>query len=280
MSRVGPPLLEAPVQVYVVGNTIIRYWTVLDAAFAPLTGMVVPTHVTLKLHRQSGATMIVAAEQAAMAASWAEIAGDPGHYYFAFVPLSTGLYVAELQELEPTSLLRQQPFEFSVTSAGAQFAASYANAFCAESDIERWCQFSIDGGTKPTSSEAAAFAEARASEIIGILAAEGWIVAPGDAALVGTPGEDMLRECNAILAAADCYLAKFMDTEPAKTEKAGALLEEGQRRLERLIAYADKVSGKASIGSPMVDGEVTLRDETRIEDSGLRDAITMDMDWP
>ena len=94
-----------------------------------------------------------------------------------------------------------------------------------------------------------------------------------------TPGsieEDMLREANAIGAAADTIIAKYQDTEPARTDKGKAMIEEYNARMQRIVTYARLVLSALLIRSPFTSGELTPRDEGSREDIGLRDAITMD----
>ena len=62
-----------------VGNEVIRQWTILDFNSDPLSGMTSPADVTILLFRQSGSTMIAAAEAVAFAET-----GVTGHYYLTF----------------------------------------------------------------------------------------------------------------------------------------------------------------------------------------------------
>ena len=202
----------------VAGNLVLGYWTVLDANFLPLTGMVVPTDVTLALHRQSGSVMIAASE----VISWAEI-GVTGRYYFAFTPTNTGLYVLELQEVEPISLLRNQPFQYEVLAAGATFAPSYANAFCAETDVERYLLQTIDSTTKPNDTQVAGWAQGRADALESLMAGLGAAVTPSTVT-AGSRLEGLLREANAVGAALDATIAQVFGTSGSKTDKAEALL--------------------------------------------------------
>lgn len=257
----------------VAGNTVRDEWFYMDATEAPLTGMLINVDVTLTLRRDIGAGFVAAPE----AISWTELGG--GYYQIAFTPLSGGLYRAYLKELNVNSFLRRWTFPFEIVSAGSTFLPSFANAFCSEGDVESWAGFDFQSGSKPTSDQVAGFAQSRSSEMRSIMAAEGWVVGPGTVT-PGGPEEDMLRMANAIGAAADAWLSKFMDTDPARTEKATQLLEEYQTRLDRLQAYAAKVAGSAHlIRTPMTSGEVTLADETAIQDVGLRDAIRMDQEF-
>ena len=257
----------------VAGNVVRDEWFYMDAAGAPLTGMISPTDVNLVLRRDVGAGFAAAPE----AVAWTELGG--GYYQVSFTPNSGGFYRLYLKELKDTSDGRKWTFPFEVVSAGSTFLPSFANAFCSEGDVESWAGFSFESSSKPTSDQVAGFAQGRASEMRSLLAAEGWVVGPGTVT-PGGPEEDMLRVCNAIGAAADAWLSKFMDTDPAETKKATDLLDEYSTRLARLQEYAKKVSGTAHlIRTPMTSGEVTLADETPIQDVGLRDAIRMDQEW-
>lgn len=255
-----------------VNNTIRQVWFYMDTAEAPLTGMVSPTDVALTLKVDAGVGTVTAPE----VVGWVE--RGAGFYDVEFTPGSPGLYTLFLKELNAGSFQRRYSFVYEVQSAGAAYAPAFASAFCAETDVERWTQLTFDGTSKPTSTEVAGFAQARASEMRSILAAGGWAISPA-AVVSGSIEQDSLREANAIGAAADTLLAKFMDTEPAKTEKAASLLGEYDTRMKRLLDYAKKVLGTLQIRTPMTSGELTLRSETPIEDAGLSTGIRMDQEW-
>src|SRR5262245_8001479 len=213
-------------------NTIRQVWLYLKNDDTVMTGMASPADIDLVLKRDTGSGTGTAPETV----TWTE--KGSGYYDITFTPQGAGLYSLFLKELNALSAQRRWLFAFEVVAAGALFSPSFANAFCAETDVERWTQLAFDSSSKPTSLEVAAFAQARASEIRSVLASVGYVVSPSDSALTGTIQQDMLREANAIAAAADAYLAKFIDVEPGKTEKAAALLEEYQTRLTRLSDYA------------------------------------------
>lgn len=255
-----------------VANTTVRQvWKMIDDTGAPLTGKASPGDVALLLKRDTGSGTGAAPE----AVTWTELGA--GFYEIAFTPQAGGLYTLFLDEL--VGLARDWWFVYEVFAAGAVFLPAFSNAFCAETDVERWTQLTFDSGSKPTTNEVAALAQARASEMRGILVAQGWTISPTSVAS-GSIEQDMLREANAIAAAADAYLIKFVDVEPGQTQKAEALLNEYERRLEKLIAYAEKIAGGASfIRSPMTAGEVTLKDELSVTDAGLAVGITMDQDF-
>lgn len=256
----------------VAGNVIRDEWYFIDVNENPLTGMQLNVDVTLALRRDAGAGFGVASETV----SWLEEGG--GYYQISFTPTLSGLYRLYLKETKVGSLQRLWTFVYEVTSAGSVSLPSFSNAFCSETDVEAWAGMSFDGLSKPTSDQVAGFAQGRASEMRSLLAAEGWTVAP-TTVTPGSTDEDILRACNAVGAAGDAWLSKLRDTEPAKSEAATTLLEEYQTRLSRLVDYAAKVVGGIGIGSPMEDGEVTLKDEMSITDAGLSTAIRMDQEF-
>lgn len=201
----------------VTGNVVVDGYTVLDVNDAALTGVTSPAGITLTLQRQSGSTMIAASETV----SWAEI-GVTGRYYFSFTPQNSGLYILWTEELHASSALRKKEFRYEVVAAGATLSATYANAFCAESDIERWIQAGIDSTTRPNDTEAAAFAEMRAAVLMSLLASLGYTVTPSTVTSGGRL-EDLLREANAIGAALDYTVAQQFGRGPSLSERAERL---------------------------------------------------------
>src|SRR3990172_9439336 len=150
---------------YILGDTVVQEWTVYDATNVPITGVTSPAGIDLVLLRQSGALMIAATE----AVVWTEI-GVTGRYSISFVPLSLGFYILELEELHASSTKRIHRFEVEVLAAGAIFSPAFTNAFCAESDMERWLGQLISATTSPTATEAAGFAEERAAVLMSLCA--------------------------------------------------------------------------------------------------------------
>lgn len=264
----------------VAGNVVRNDWLFLDAAGAPKAGVVAPTDLTFELVRDAGAGFGAASEAvpSTVSGTFYAVPGMPGHYNLEYTPTGPGLYVLYLNEIAVDSTGRRWHFPCEVVSAGSQYLPSFANAFCAESDVERWTQLAFDTTSKPTSAEVAGFSQARASEMRSVFAASGWTVSPSTIT-AGSVEQDMARECNALGAAADAWMAKFMDTEPAESAKADRFLDQYQIRLERLQAYAKAVLAESKIRTPMTSGELTLRDEGNTTDSGLRDAIRMDTRW-
>jgi len=200
-----------------VGNIIVYGVECLDLADALLTGITSPAGVTLTLQRQSGSTMIPAAE----VVSWTEI-GVTGRYYFSFTPLNSGRYILYTHLISALSNGAFREYTFEITTAGATFSATYANAFCAETDIERWIQTAIDATTKPNDSETAAFAESRAAILMALCAAWGYTVTSATVT-AGSRLEDLLREANAIGAALDYTVAQQFRVAPNTSERAQTL---------------------------------------------------------
>jgi hypothetical protein len=192
----------------VAGNLTLDGWTVLDLNDNPLTGMLVPGDVTLTLQRQSGSALVAASETV----SWAEV-GATGRYFFSFTPQNTGLYLLYLKEINVNTGLRQPEFRYDVLAAGAQFAPSYANAFCAESDLERWLGMSISATTHPSDTEAAGFAESRAAILMSLCAGLGYPVTPATVT-AGSRLEDLLRDANSVGASADYLIAQGKGVRP------------------------------------------------------------------
>ena len=257
-----------------VGQTVRVLWTIFDQSGNPLTGMAAPADITFKLNRTVSNKIVKATETITMV----ELADDPGSYEIKFPPDFQGLYTLQLKELNVNTNGDQYRFPIEVFAAGAEYLPAFANAFCSEADVARWSQLSFDDTSKPTSLEVAGFAEGRASEIISVMAGALWTITPATVT-DGSVEQDMLRECNAVGAAADAWLAKVLDTDPGRSDKVKDLFDEYEKRLTRLAEYAKKILGGHRIGSPMAAGEVTLRDETPITDMGLSFGITADQEF-
>lgn len=211
------------------GSAVRTSWTVRDASFNPLSGLASPADVDFLLHRDSGAAMVASGEPI----SFAEV-GASGTYTVSFTPASTGHYVLTLRE--KVGLRRITEFRYDVLQAGEGAVPTYANAYCAEVDIERWAQMQISATSAPSDSEVAAFAEARASELTGIAVSLGFEISPSTIT-AGSTEEDLFREANAIGGAADTVMAKFMSESPSRSDKAEALLAEYQKRVDRITNY-------------------------------------------
>ena len=247
----------------VINQIVVAPWTYVDADLTPLTGQTAPANVTLTLMRQSGSTMILAAE----AVTWTEI-GATGHYYLTFTPLNTGLYRIRVQQL--AGALIQESIDVSVFTSGATFAANFTNAYCSESDVERWFGLDVDASSTPTVSQVAAFAEGRASELTTFAALNGFTVTPATVT-ADSEEEDILRELNAIAAAADSLVSKFIQTQPLRTEKAEILIEnEYKPRLEAFGKWLISVKMPGGVvRSHIQSGEVTEFSEAQITDAGI-----------
>lgn len=216
---------------FILGDTVRNLWTALDANNDPVSGLVETTDIVFTLHRDTGSAMVAASEDVTLT----EI-GVTGHYYCAFTPVNTGLYVLQLEELNVNTLQRTFRFaDIEVLTAGSAFSPTYANAFCAETDIERWIQAPITSSTRPSSTEAAAFAEARASILASLTARWGYAVTPATV-IAGSRLEDLLREANAIGAALDYTVAQQFASKPNLSD-----------RPERLQALWEQYIGNAEI---------------------------------
>jgi hypothetical protein len=204
---------------HVVNTVLVELWTILDLSRNPLTGMNDPGDIAFTLHRSSGSAMVAAAEAVAMT----EI-GVTGHYSVSYTPTNVAIYVLQLEEINTGTFLRTYRFpDVNVVSAGSIFAPSFANAFCAETDMERWLQQPITGTTAPTSDEAAGFAEARAAVLMTLCAKWGFTVTPSTV-VSGSRLEDLLREANAVGASMDYTIAQSFSKTPSKTDRIETLL--------------------------------------------------------
>lgn len=192
------------------GNIVETMYTILNLSDAPLTGMTSPADIVWTLRRLTGASLVTATEPVSMS----EL-GTTGDYRVSFTPQNSGLYVLQGAEINVNTGLRRVRFDFQVMSAGAVFAPSYSNAFCAETDIERWLQQPITASTKPTDAEATAFAESRAAALMVLCAVRGYPTTPATVTS-GSRLEDLLRDANAIGAALDYRMAQAFGTNAAK----------------------------------------------------------------
>lgn len=249
---------------FIAQQTILERWTIIDVNGNPLTGMTSPADVLFYLYRQSGSSLIAASETVTLT----EI-GATGTYYISLTPQEEGYYSNALHEINVATQKRWQNWTYEILPAGAVFTPTFDNAFCSQSDVERWSQMAFSATSKPTVLQAAAFAESRASEIMSFLAAAGYAVLPADPGLPGTVQEDMLRETNAIGAAGDAIAVKFMGDSPSRSDKAEALLKEYDKRVERLVDYARAALASSPLRTHVSSGAVTLSDETPIEDPGV-----------
>ena len=259
-----------PGRVLVLQSTeVILHWTVLDFNNAPKTGVTDPADVTLTLRRQSGSTMIAAAETVV----WAED-GVTGHYYITFTPVNVGLYHLNLQETVQGSQLRDYLWDFNVQTAGAVFVPAFSECYCSEADVERWTQLDFSATSRPTSSQVAAFCEARAAEITDKAARNGVTITPSTIT-AGSVIEDLARELNAVGAGVDSFMSKFISVAPAQTDKTTLLREEWDRRCTAFIEHAWSL-GAGGMATHISSGEVTLPSESNITDRGSSERITMD----
>ena len=236
--------MAQPVRQVVANNQVVEPYTILDFANSdPLTGMTDPTDITLDLQRESSGAVIAASETLTIT----EI-GATGRYYYTFTPSNSGLYIVYIKELHADSLQRTDEFRYDVVSAGAAFSPSYSNAYCAETDIERFLQYSITSSTKPNDTETGAFAEERAAVLSSLCTGWGFAVTPSTI-VAGTRLEDLLRAANAIGGALDYTVAQQLGRTPADASKRVEFYEGlwiqyvgGQRlnSLENTVGWIEK----------------------------------------
>lgn len=193
---------------FVLGDTILQSLTVYDQNDppAPLTGVTSPAGITIYLTRQSGSAMIAASETVTFLED-----GATGRYYFRFTPTNTGLYAVDYMVTHASANHEGARLEYSVLSAGSVFTPTYANCFCAESDIERRVQQSINATSTPSDAATMSFAQERAGVLKSLCARLGYPVTP-TSITSGSHLEDMLRAANAIGAAKDWLLSQQTQT--------------------------------------------------------------------
>ena len=236
----------------VANNTIRQVWYYTDTSDNPLTGMVSPTDVTLTLKADLGNGTGTASETV----SWVERGG--GFYDIIFTPLSSGFYSLFLRELNVNSNGRLWTFSYEISSAGAAYLPAYANAFCAETDIERWTQTLIDGTTTPNDTQAAGFAQNRANILMSLCSGWGFSVTP-QTVTNGSRVQSLLREANAIGAALDYTLAQQLRVSPSVSD-----------RVNLFQAMWDQYVGREGApGSPMAHIPGYLEIEVRMNLSSL-----------
>jgi len=188
--------------------------------------------------------------------SWVERSG--GFYDIIFTPLSSGFYSLFLRELNVNSNGRLWTFPYEVVSAGAIYMPAYANAFCSESDIERWTQILIDGTTSPNDTQAAGFAQNRANILMSMCSGWGFSVTPATVA-AGSRAQSLLREANAIGAALDYTLAQQLRMSPSTSDRVGLLQ----------AMWDQYVGREGAPGSPMAHIPGYLEIEIRMNLSSL-----------
>lgn len=259
---------------YAPQNLVSQMWEVIDLNNPPgvVSGLTAPADVTLALRRSSGTTSVVASETV----SWAE-SGTAGNYVITFVPQNAGTYVLTLQEVSVLTTQRRWSYSYEVLPAGAVFTPSYANAFCAETDVERYAGLSFTNTSEPVnSSMVAGFVEERAAALMSLCSFWGLSVTPSSVT-VGSRLEDILRSANAIGAAFDAVVAWYTQVEPAENEKARSLLA----RWLALVGDGQKLMGQIQMEisgnlvslttSNILSGDTTARaNEGSPQDIGLQ----------
>jgi hypothetical protein len=225
----------------VSGNEIVEVYIVLDQSSVPLTGLTggsgaggfTNADFIVTLHRQSGTTYAAATEVLTLAET-----ATAGYYAFRFTPTQTGTYFVHTQELDPLTNGYTHDFRYEVYSGGSVFLPSYANAFCAETDIERWLSQGISSTTNPSDTVAAAFAESRAAMLMTICSRLGFEITPATVTN-GSRIQDLLREANAIGAAWDYTVAQAFGTGPSRTDRATWL----ESLWNRYVGDGDEIVG-------------------------------------
>ena len=260
---------------YAPQNLVSQMWEVIDLNTPPgvVTGLTVPADVTLSLRRSSGTTSVVASE----VIGWAET-GTPGNYVITFTPQNVGTYVLTIQEISALTTQRRWISTFEILPAGAVFTPSYANAFCAETDVERYAGLTFENTSTPVNSGMiAGFVEERAAVLMSLCSFWGLSVTPASVTL-GSRLEDMLRAANAIGAAFDAVVAWYAAVEPSESEKARMLLARWIALVgdgAKLIgSIQSEIEGNLSDGlgsSHIISGDTTARaNENAPQDIGLQ----------
>jgi hypothetical protein len=160
-----------------------------------------------------------------------------------FTPLSAGTYFCAVLELAFANSKRDRhEFTFDVASAGTTFAASYANAFCAQSDIESATGSTYGAATEPSATQVAAFAQQVASALTAICFGVGKTLTPagGSAPIdtsttVGKNLSDMMRTANALGAAELAVIAAYRGAVPSEAMDRANLF------YEQFVRYAGGV---------------------------------------
>lgn len=195
-----------------VGTAIRTYHKVIDTAKVAVTGLDA-THFEIVLGRDGA--------EAIETVTVAEI-GTTGLYAFTFTPLTAGTYALAAQELAtiPDSAEADFDREWIVTSAGSDFSPAYTNAFCAQTDIERYCGTTFSASTTPSATYVEGFAEEIAARIManfpaGIAITPAGMSSPLSLATdSGLILEDLLRQANAIGAASRAKRASLLGQTP------------------------------------------------------------------
>lgn len=205
----------------VAGNVIYQPYYFLDEdGVTPLTGKTTPADITFALKRYTSSGSVAASETVTFPER------GSGYYDICFTPENSGLYtVFSFEQIEG---FRTREFPFEVLSAGAAYLPSYANAFCSESDIERWLQFGIDASTNPNDTETAGFAQTRANVLMSLCASLGYTVTPSSVT-AGSRLESLLRDANAIGAALDYSIAQQFRQSPSRSDRIDYLLGQWQQ---------------------------------------------------
>lgn len=262
----------------IAGNLVLDQHQIFKAADGtPLSGVTYPSNpgISILLTRQSGSTMVVASETVA----WTEI-GTTGTYFFSFTPTLTGLYVLTITSLLTGSGAGSDgaivPFRYEVLAAGAVNTPSYQNAYCAESDVERYLLQPIDSTTKPNDTQVASFAVGRSARLTSLMQGLGKTTSPADTALAGTTLLSILREAAAVGAALDASVAQVFSTGKDLTTKIVSLIAAWTSYVGE---YKGSVWVQGAIGQEIEHNAVSLTSshilsgdtQARVSDSGTQD---------
>ncbi len=260
---------------WVSGNLVHTTHQYLDAAGVPKTGMVIVTDIAFTMMRDPGTGAVAATETITYTES-----ATAGYYTISFTPDNAGLYTLWGLESNADSFLRNMRFDWSVVSAGSVFAPAFTNAFCGETDIERWLQQSITSTSAPSSTEAAGFAETRAAVLMGMTARLGFTVNPTTVS-TGSRLEDLLREANAIGAGMDYTVAQSFKEGTRRTDRIPELLglwrqyTGDETKVPREYGYiGDEVRGNlASLSTDYIvsgDTQAAVDSSTTVTNEGVQ----------
>lgn len=273
--------------IYTAGDEISIPIIILDQNSDPLTGLTggsgaggfTNADFQVTLSRQSGTTYVAATDIVTVAE------GLPlGTYVFRYTPANTGRHLLHVKELNAATNGYTHDRHNDVVTAGSIFVPSLAECFCSEPDIERWLQQSLTGTTRPSSTEAAAFAETRSAMLQALCARLGYSVTPSTVTS-GSRLQDLLREANAIGAACDCVSVAAFGVAPSRTEKAewlekqwdryfGKPGEDGKKGIIGLIEM--EISGNlASLSTDhILSGDTIAATPTYPTDAGILVSVT------
>jgi hypothetical protein len=157
--------------------------------------------------------------------------GD-GNYMFQFSPTAAGTYGMVMTELvsvaNPNSVQNGFTQSWIVTSSGVpEFSATFDNAFCGQSDVERYAGRKFTTTTTLSQNELAGMAEETAAYLIAQTSQAGHTITPDSmgappdlSTVAGQVLEDMLRAANALGVAARADRAGYLGANPNSSNRA------------------------------------------------------------